>query len=799
MPKNKPIETVEEVEEIEVSTDEPTEIKNRLPRPTGVRLISIFYMLFGISWMLFGIIFVSAVMFLVMSDAMSELGAIGGGIGNMPMLPGMGGMDTSTKSSLDNIIDLNRIAGSPSASEIEMRMDSSGIMNIDLMMEIIEETAVIAVRMQSREILLQYLNRLRDLTQVLTYSSLLCKPSDPFLKSLEADELYTEHAFPDKPERFRNEPYRRKIGIMRYRLERNLVTNKHHLDKEKVATDHKDAYPSEKEFIHDLHLIRQSLINHDDKKVAYGDLTDLIRLAETFGFYLFHLDIRQESAVHTNTVTEILSQSGTEYTSLDDQGKMALLSAAIENIDSIKVDKSKLSEQPRETLEVFEVMKKMHMEVSPRAFGNYIISMTHEASHILEVMFLAALCGLAGRTDKGWFCDIKIGPLFETIEDLDHIEPVMTCLYDNTTYAALLKSSGNTQEVMLGYSDSCKDGGILASSWSLYEAQKKITNLTTARGIDIRLFHGRGGTIGRGGGPTHEAILSQPPATVYGEIKFTEQGEVLSSKYSNAETSVYELTMGTTGLLQASENLITPPAKDRQSFLETMGKLAKTGETAYRELTDDTPGFFDYFYEATPVTEIGMMNIGSRPSHRKKGDYSKSSIRAIAWVFGWAQSRHTLPAWYGVGSALEGVCLNDDDGLPKLQSMYQTWPYFRALISNMQMALVKADLRIANDYVSLCTDKKQAEKIYQLIKDEYIRTVDLVEQITGNSTLLEDNPTLLLSLSRRNPYLDPLNDIQVILLQRFRDENLSEDERNTWLSPLLRTINAIAAGMRNTG
>jgi phosphoenolpyruvate carboxylase len=661
------------------------------------------------------------------------------------------------------------------------------------------ETTVMAIRMQAREILLQYLNRLRDLTQILTYSSLLCKPSEQFLNSLAEDEQYTTNAFPDKPERFRNEPYRRKIGIMRYRLERNLVTIKHQLDNDKVALTHDDAYPSEIEFINDLHIIRQSLIGHDDEVVAQGELTDLIRLAETFGFYLFHLDIRQESAVHTNTVTEILSQSGIEYASLDDQQKLALLSEAVGNIDSFKVDKSKLSEQPRETLEVFEVMKQMHMEVSPRAFGNYIISMTHEASHILEVMFLAALCGLAGRNDKGWFCDIKVGPLFETIEDLDHIEPVMTRLYDNTTYADLLKSSGNTQEVMLGYSDSCKDGGILASSWSLYEAQKKITNLTTARGIEIRLFHGRGGTIGRGGGPTHEAILSQPPATVYGEIKFTEQGEVLSSKYSNTETSVYELTMGTTGLLLASENLITPPAKDRQSFLGVMGNLAKTGEAAYRELTDNTPGFFDYFYEATPVTEIGMMNIGSRPSHRKKGDYSKSSIRAIAWVFGWAQSRHTLPAWYGVGSALESVCLSDDDGLLKLQSMYQTWPYFRALLSNMQMALVKADLRIANDYVSLCTDKKQAQKIYQSIKDEYLRTVDLVEQITGNSTLLEDNPTLLLSLSRRNPYLDPLNDIQVILLQRFRDENLTEAERNIWLSPLLRTINAIAAGMRNTG
>ncbi|NOX42266.1 MAG: phosphoenolpyruvate carboxylase [Gammaproteobacteria bacterium] len=661
------------------------------------------------------------------------------------------------------------------------------------------ETTIMAVRMHAQEILLQYLNRLRNLTQVLTYSSLLCNPSEQLLQNLSENEKYATATFPDKPGRFRNEPYRRKIAIMRYRLERNLVTIKHHLIKDKDVSPHPDAYQSEVEFIQDLHIMRQSLISHNDERTANDELTDLIRLAETFGFYLFHLDIRQESSIHTNAVAEIFSQSDIDYASLSDKEKLDLLSNSIENISSIVFDKNKLGDQARETLEVFSVMNQLHVQVSPKAFGSYIISMTHEASHIVEVMFLATLSGLAGHNDNNWFCNIKIGPLFETIDDLDHIEPVMTTLYDNKTYAALLKSSGNVQEVMVGYSDSCKDGGILASSWSLYEAQKKITNLTTARGIDIRLFHGRGGTIGRGGGPTHEAILSQPPGTVYGEIKFTEQGEVLSSKYSNSETSVYELTMGITGLLEASQSLITAPAKDRQSFLDAMSKLAQTGEDTYRDLTDNTSGFFDYFYEATPVNEIGMMNIGSRPSHRKKGDYSKGSIRAIAWVFGWAQSRHTLPAWYGVGSALDALCRNDSDGLLKLQSMYHTWPYFRALISNMQMALFKADLRIANQYVSLCKDSTQANHIYNLIRDEHLRTVDLVKQITGNATLLEDNPTLLLSLSRRNPYLDPLNDIQVTLLRRFRDENLKEEEKNTWLSPLLRTINAIAAGMRNTG
>ena len=661
------------------------------------------------------------------------------------------------------------------------------------------ETTIMALRMQSQEILLQYLNRIRDLKQILTFSSLLCSPSEEFNQSLQKDEQYTAETFPDKPEHFRNEPYRRKLAFMRYRLERNLVTIKQHLKNGDNVTKHADAYNSEDEFIRDLNLIKDSLVSHGDHDVANGELKDLIRLAESFGFYLFHLDVRQESTIHTNTVTEILKQSDTDYASLNEQQRLELLGTAIENISDFSFDTSLLSDQAQETLALFSVMKQMLKEISPKAFGNYIISMTHEASHIIEVMFLAALSGLAGKNQNGWFCDIKIGPLFETIEDLEHIEPVMTTMYDNKVYAALLKASGNIQEVMLGYSDSCKDGGILASSWSLYEAQKKITNLTTARGIEIRLFHGRGGTIGRGGGPTHESILSQPEGTVHGEIKFTEQGEVLSSKYSNAETSVYELTMGITGLLKASQNIVIAPTKDRQSFLDTMSELAKAGESSYRELTDDTPGFFDYFYEATPVNEIGMMNIGSRPSHRKKGDYSKTSIRAIGWVFGWAQSRHTLPAWYGVGSALQQICDNDENGLSRLQDMFKTWPYFRSFISNIQMALFKADIGIAQQYAELCSDQKQGKYIFQLIQTEYNRTVELVKNITDNSTLLEDNPTLLLSLSRRNPYLDPLNDVQLILLKRFRDDSLSEEEKQRWLSPLLRTINAIAAGMRNTG
>ena len=487
-----------------------------------------------------------------------------------------------------------------------------------------------------------------------------------------------------------------------------------------------------------------------------------------------------------------------EAVALDEAARQQQLTQALATPQP-DFDRSRLSAETRETLEVFDVMRHMQAEVSPNAFGNYVISMTHTASHILEVMYLAWLCGLAGRQAGDWFCRIRISPLFETIDDLEHTEQILTELLENTTYHALLDASCKCQEIMLGYSDSCKDGGILASNWSLYDAQQKIIAITDRFDIQVRLFHGRGGTIGRGGGPTHDAILAQPPGTVHGQIKFTEQGEVLRYKYSNVETAVYELSMGITGLLKASRVVIRTHVEDRRDYMNTMDELTRLGEAAYRELIDNTDGLIDYFYEVTPVSEIGLLNIGSRPSHRKQQDRSKTSIRAIPWVFGWAQSRHTLPAWYGLGTALETWRKNDPARLAQLQAMHQQWPFFRALLSNIQMALYKGEMNIAHEYTRLARDPQLAETIYNKIRDEYRRTVTQVLNICGIHQLLEDNPTLGLSLFRRNPYLDPLNNIQVTLLSRYRNTDLTEEQRERWLHPLLRTINAIAGGMRNTG
>lgn len=663
------------------------------------------------------------------------------------------------------------------------------------------ETTALALRLQAREVLAEYLIRVTALSHQLTFSSLLCQPSPEFLASLERDDgPLNDQTFNESPNRFSHEPYRRKLYAMRLRLERSLRGMRKRLVGQQLD-DNGGGYRSEREFLEDLYLIRDSLISHGDANIANAELQDLIRLVETFGFALVQLDLRQESSRHTAAVTELLRllPGQIDYGSLSESERLHTLATAIADPTLPAIEHAALSPATRETLEVFTMMADMREEISPQAFGNYIISMTHAASHVMEVMLLARLAGLAGRRALGWFCDIRISPLFETIEDLAHVEQVLTALLDDPTYAALLKSSGNLQEVMLGYSDSCKDGGILASGWNLYEAQKKIIRLTGARGVGCRLFHGRGGTIGRGGGPTYESILAQPPGTVHGQIKFTEQGEVLSYKYSNNETAAYELAMGITGLMKASRGVVQDTADDRNDYLGVMDELTRTGEQVYRELTERVDGFLDYFYEATPVSEIGLLNIGSRPSHRATQDRSKYSVRAIPWVFGWAQSRHTLPAWYGIGSALEIWRGNDLARLAKLQTMYHKWPFFRSLLSNTQMSLFKGDMNLALEYSQLCKDAKTGERIYNLIRSEYQRTVTQVLNVTNAKRLIEETPQLALSLARRNPYLDPLNHIQITLLQRYRDPNLSPAEQSVWLDPLLRSINAIAAGMRNTG
>ncbi len=656
------------------------------------------------------------------------------------------------------------------------------------------ETTALALRLQSEAVLEEYSRRLYALRHILTHSRSLVTPSPAFEASLEADARTAAEALRADPTRFAHEPYRRKLYLMRERIESNLARTRARMESRPDPVPFY-GYADETGFLDDLYLIRDSLVAHGDTKIADAELKDLIRLAEGFGFYLAALDVRQESTRHTEAVTELFARAPNlpDYAALSESERLEVLGDLLSRGGTPLLYCEDLSPATRETLEVMEVMSRMRREVSPRAFGSYVISMTHQASHVLEVMFLASFAGLAGRRDDGsWHCALCISPLFETIEDLQHIESVLE---------ALLRASGIVQEVMLGYSDSCKDGGILASNWSLYQAQKSIVAITSARDIGCRLFHGRGGTVGRGGGPTHEAILAQPPGTVHGEIKFTEQGEVISSKYSNTETAVYELTMGITGLLKASRGLVQAVAEDHPEYMAVMNELARHGEAAYRDLTDRTPGFIDYFYEATPVTEIGSLNIGSRPSHRRKADRSKHSVRAIPWMFGWGQSRHTLPGWYGLGTALLAWRGDDPARREQLQAMYRDWPFFRALLANSQMSLAKVETGIARAYAELWADTEVRDALFGRFEQEYRRTVETILDVAQIERLLEDQPTLALSLERRNPYLDPINHIQIALLHRYRKAVAEGDEEQEalWLPPLLRSINALAAGMRNTG
>ncbi|MGA7178082.1 MAG: phosphoenolpyruvate carboxylase [Thiobacillaceae bacterium] len=656
-----------------------------------------------------------------------------------------------------------------------------------------------AVYKQMETALIEYLRRLDELRHMLTHSLQWCKLPGLFAARLAwVETRFGKKVFSGTAvQSFAKEPYRRFITIMISRLKENLehVQDKLADEREKTLVM---AYPNARDLLEDLYLIRSSLISHGDRVVAEAELQDLIRLVESFGFHLLQMDIRQESTIHTQTVSEILRQLNPDsnYLAANEQERMTELSRWIAHEGTLYVSDLVLSDKSRETMEVFRQVARLIDEVGAETFGSYVISMTHTASHVMEVMFLGRLVGLAGRKGN-WHCKLSVAPLFETVDDLRHSEAVLEMLFSNEVYRSLLKALGDMQEVMLGYSDSCKDGGILASNWNLYQAQLKIIAIARRHGVECRLFHGRGGTVGRGGGPTHEAILSQPPGTVSGQIKFTEQGEMLYYKYSNPETATYEIGMGATGLIKASCGLLGAPRDVDPEFLTMMAGLADLGEKAYRELTQFTDGFLDYFYESTPITEIGLLNIGSRPSHRKKADRSMASVRAIPWVFSWALSRHTLPAWYGIGSAISSMA-SDARKFDLLKRMYVEWPFFRALMSNVQMALSKADIEIAGEYAGL-SSAENARVVYQKIADEFDHTIKGVLSVAGLSYALEEIPVLALSLSRRKPYLDPLNHIQARLLSRYRNENLSDQDREKWLISLKRSINAIAAGLRSTG
>ncbi len=649
-----------------------------------------------------------------------------------------------------------------------------------------------ALRLQQLEVLREYSRRVDHLSQIFTHSADQVDLSPEFVAAEQADEKRLIKYLGDK---HISEPYQRRLSFVKLRLDKTIYQVEARMGDGKQFFDPL-AYNSEEEFQADIMLVRDSLRHHNEGNITRGSLKQLLRLLDTCGFYLSKLDIRQESTLHSQAVQEIAAtlDSPVDYGALSEQQRQQWLSEQIKSSTPLNYDRRQITIQSADIIEVFELMQEMRKEISLDCFGSYIISMTHEASHILEVALLAKMAGLIEVNQQGELdCRIHIAPLFETVKDLEHAEPTLRSLFDNPVYRQCLRFTNNTQEVMLGYSDSCKDGGILASSWNLYKAQQNIVSVCDEKSIRCLLFHGRGGTIGRGGGPTHESILSQPQGTVKGGIKFTEQGEVLSFKYNFRDTARYELTVGITGLMKASDPVNANT--DQAPHIEMMERLVRDGEQAFRALTDDNVATMQYFYETTPSSEIGLLNIGSRPSHRKKADYSKKSIRAIGWVFGWSQSRQNIPGWYGLGTALQQAI--DDGGLETLQAMQSQWRYFRTLLSNSQMVILKTDQCIAKAYSTLCSDEAIAEQTYTAMRSEYERAISQIQQITGETEMMTDFPAIGQSVRWRNAYLDPLNYIQVMLLERLsKADNRME---SPWLKPSLNSINGIATGLRNTG
>ncbi|PNK60204.1 phosphoenolpyruvate carboxylase [Psychrobacter sp. FDAARGOS_221] len=671
------------------------------------------------------------------------------------------------------------------------------------------ETTEMAVLMHANTVLRHYQVLIRKLRRQLVHSDTIISISPDIYQRIKDYQDLDKKVFYYNLDDYHNEPYRRLLSLVLAKIQ---ATNEHIQSQGSNPEAAADAYQDPQALLDDLRLIRQSVTKHDAAQ-AEGLLLDIIRLVKTCGFHLASLDIRQDSGYHGEVIADIFASASNlpDYNSLSETERQQWLTRLLQQPGTPLIYTEYLSEQTQEQLALTKSVAKLRKLVGENTFGSYVISMTNNASQLLEVLLLMRFAGLSGIDEDGHlFAALPVAPLFETIEDLKNIDKILPTVLDIPLYRTLLEHSDNTQEIMLGYSDSSKDGGIITSAWQLYSAQQTITKIAKQYGIQTRLFHGRGGSVSRGGGPTHQAIAAQPAGTLNGQIKFTEQGEVLYAKYANSDTAVFELTMGITGALKATSSRFVEQPTQLERYESLFARLAEAGEQQYRALTDNTEGFYHFYSQATPVQEISLLNIGSRPAHRKKGLPSKSTIRAIPWVFGWSLARFTLPAWYGVGSALESV--KQDEALMK--EMNQNWPFFHAFISNIEMAFTKSELSIAHAYSQLCDDDRLRDDIMQAVTKEHDLTEAGLNSLLDQSSLLSKQQDLASSLEWRNAYLDPINYIQIELLKRLRQDKdveandsklkdgVADDiltEELSVVDPLIRSINALAAGLRNTG
>jgi phosphoenolpyruvate carboxylase len=561
----------------------------------------------------------------------------------------------------------------------------------------------------------------------------------------------------------------------------------------------RDAYSSIDELLADLDIVDASLRSHGGDALADAQIEPARRAAAIFGAHLCGLDMRQNSSVHETVIADLLANAGVheDYLALAEPDRVEVLTAELASPRLLRHPSAKYTDQTTGELGVLDEAARSVARVGARAIPHYVISMAETVSDVLEVAVLLKEVGLLqpARAGRPASAQLDIVPLFETIGDLAESATTLTAMLDNPVYRELVTSRGDRQEVMIGYSDSNKDGGYLSSQWNLFAAQAALVEAADVGGVKLRLFHGRGGTVGRGGGPAYQAILAQPPGSVDRSIRLTEQGEMVAAKYSTPALARRNLETLLSATIESScldaEQLGAPA----DGFVDTMQQLADTAFDAYRSLVYGDDRFVDFFRSITPTNEIATLNVGSRPASRKKS-LAIEDLRAIPWVFGWTQCRLMIPAWYGAGSAFEAVAAQDDDAAERFAQMYADWPFFTAIVNNMGMVLAKADIDIGRRYADvLVEDATTRSDIFGRIEAEHTLTRTWHERITGSPDPLADNPLLARSLSNRYPYLDPLHVMQVDLLRRYRDGDHDElVERGIQL-----TINAIATGIRNSG
>jgi phosphoenolpyruvate carboxylase len=654
------------------------------------------------------------------------------------------------------------------------------------------------LRRQAEVALRHYLTEVHHLGRELSLSSNLAQVSPEMQQLAERS--------PDTSEHRRDEPYRRALTGVYARLAATL-RDLSGGEAARHAVAPQNAYASAAELLADLRVIEASLRSHRGAALVGERLRPLMRAVEVFGFHLATVDLRQSSDQHERVVAELLATARIEagYATLPEEQRCALLQRLLCDARPLRVVGAEYSEHTRGEIAIFETARAARERYGHDAIRHYIISHTETVSDLLEVLLLQKEVGLMrGTLDGDARAGLIVVPLFETIEDLRNAAPIMRAFYAIPGIAALVTRSGAEQDIMLGYSDSNKDGGIFTSNWELYRAEIALVALfdemNAAKGhqqpIQLRMFHGRGGTVGRGGGPSYQAILAQPPGTVRGQIRLTEQGEVIASKYANPEIGRRNLETLVAATLEAT--LLQPTKPATKAFLEAAEQLSRASMAAYRALVYETPGFTDYFFSATPIREIAELNIGSRPASRKPSQKIED-LRAIPWGFSWGQCRLTLPGWFGFGAAVESF-LKAPGQDPKaqlalLQKMYRQWPFFRTLLSNMDMVLAKSDLALASRYSELVADARLRKKVVGAIETEWQRTADALARITGERQRLAGNTALARSIRHRFPYIDPLHHLQVELVRRWRAGQ--GDERVQ--TGIHISINGIAAGLRNTG